>query len=759
MNEWDKVRKICDIEYQKYEKSAEVPRNIFLERTNIPFDDIKDIIQSKLLVELDKGQYRSIFLEMLRLLIDHRISLRGDFIVRSFKLRRRQYPRLKFDEDLDFLEKYTTNKIKNGVVSACNVINIKKLTNFQKIAIENIFTTDEPHIISAPTGTGKTLIFLLPVLIRAIENNKKKGTKALIIYPRKALSSDQLEKLLGVIIALEDVSSKDLGRIYIGIDDGSTARRWYKPGDRYSRHEQKFRGIKCPLCAREKHESSLIVNENEKTIKCERCNRKFKNILYTKEEIWNNPADIIITNNYALSQRLMMNESHTIFGRGCEVGPKYIIIDEVHTYKEELGGHMANIIKRLQNVIRYYNPEVNQKFIGCSATIESPEDFGKKIFDSEVIVEEYPQLESKDTTRDEYHFFVLPRQEVATMFLGIQTASIFGHFYRLMNPKNKILMFIDSISECERMKNLLNENEIDRIYMSHITNGDDPTNPFNWGHLFESSEQPLRVDIHHSKVPNRERIEDEIKRGVLDVIISTSTLELGIDIGDVAAVIQYKVPRAFDGYIQRVGRAGRKTGMTVSCCIMANSSYEAFYFANPELLVFPEFKTPVATDNDYINKKHARAAILDYVACNGAATGADWSEFVNAKDVMENIVKIIDEKTNDLKHWLSPIYTNPLEVIYDFRAQLKNALGKEIANKNLVGMVESKKFDEAYLKLKETKRNIEKIEGEIKDLNESFRKKYNSLGWMILKLQQKALNVKTEKRIKNLAIQLAEDVK
>ncbi|RLJ01615.1 MAG: hypothetical protein DRP08_05315 [Candidatus Aenigmatarchaeota archaeon] len=81
----------------------------------------------------------------------------------------------------------------------------------------------------------------------------------------------------------------------------------------------------------------------------------------------------------------------------------------------------------------------------------------------------------------------------------------------------------------------------------------------------------INIKVHHGSLSkeHRESVEKDFKEGIIDKVVSTSSLELGIDVGHVEQVIQYGSPRRVDAFTQRVGRSGhfihRKSRGVIIC--------------------------------------------------------------------------------------------------------------------------------------------------------------------------------------------------
>ena len=158
-------------------------------------------------------------------------------------------------------------------------------------------------VVVTPTASGKTLCYNLPVLQRCLETPE---SRALYLFPTKALSQDQVQELHGLIEAMEvDIKTYTF--------DGDT-----------------------PAAARRTIRSS---------------------------------GHIVVTNPDMLHQGILPH--HTAWIKLFE-NLNYVVIDEVHQYRGVFGSHLANVIRRLRRICRFYGSD--PIFLCSSATVANPEE-------------------------------------------------------------------------------------------------------------------------------------------------------------------------------------------------------------------------------------------------------------------------------------------------------------------------------------------------------------------------------------------------
>lgn len=136
----------------------------------------------------------------------------------------------------------------------------------------------------------------------------------------------------------------------------------------------------------------------------------------------------------------------------------------------------------------------------------------------------------------------------------------------------------------------------------------------------------LRVAEHSAQVPHdkRERIENQFKGEgeQLNVLVCTPTLELGVDIGALDAVLMRNVPPTAANYWQRAGRAGRRHRMAVDVTYAQGTGFDQAYFREPLKLLGGRVEPPrFNLKNEVMICKHVHATVL--TALHGQARGAD----------------------------------------------------------------------------------------------------------------------------------------
>ncbi len=128
--------------------------------------------------------------------------------------------------------------------------------------------------------------------------------------------------------------------------------------------------------------------------------------------------------------------------------------------------------------------------------------------------------------------------------------------------------------------------------------------------------EPVRLkveeDTGYIPIEKRQRLELAFRSGDVDLLVATPTLELGIDIGDLVCIGLMKSPPSPANYAQRVGRAGRETGVSMANAFMFQNAIDRYYFDSPQELVSGEILAPCLNlNNPYIVRRHIHSLILE----------------------------------------------------------------------------------------------------------------------------------------------------
>ena len=234
---------------------------------------------------------------------------------------------------------------------------------------------------------------------------------------------------------------------------------------------------------------------------------------------------------------------------------KYIVIDELHNYRGIFGSHLANVLRRLRRIARFYGAD--PQFILCTATIANPAEMAEKMIEAPVTL-----IDDNGAPRGG-KYFVFYTPPVVNAALGIRrsyvnesrrVASIF-----LKNGLQTIV-FAGSRLITEVLLTYLKEDIETNIQREGLIRG------YRGGYL------PLK----------RREIEKGLRTGEILGVVSTNALELGIDIGTLDVAVLAGYPGTIASTWQRAGRAGRKTGLSAAVLVATSSPLDQFIINNPE---------------------------------------------------------------------------------------------------------------------------------------------------------------------------------
>lgn len=236
--------------------------------------------------------------------------------------------------------------------------------------------------------------------------------------------------------------------------------------------------------------------------------------------------DVLLTTPESLEAILVSRTvDHVRFFSGLQV----VVIDELHSFAgSDRGWHLLAVLERIERIIGR-----KLQRIGLSATIGNPQVVGEWMQGSTDGRGPLRVVEGDAAA-------TAPEPDVTMDYVGSMenAATVISRMHR----GEKRLVFLESRRRAEELAFLLRERDV-QTYVSHSS---------------------LSVD-------ERRRSEQAFAEAQNTVIVATSTLELGIDIGDLDRMIQIDAPRTVSSFLQRLGRTGRRTGGTRNALFLATN--------------------------------------------------------------------------------------------------------------------------------------------------------------------------------------------
>ena len=406
---------------------------------------------------------------------------------------------------------------------------IQQLYSHQAAAFEHSSQGRNVAVVT-PTASGKTLCYNLPVLQRLMNDP---GARALYLFPTKALAEDQLNELQSAVNA---ASNRAGGKTEL--------RAFTYDGD-------------TPQDARR------AIRER---------------------------ASVVLTNPDMLHAGILPH--HTKWAKAFE-NLRYIVIDELHTYRGVYGSHLANLLRRLKRICEFYGS--SPQFICCSATIANPKEHAEALTGVP-----FELVEDNGAPAGE-KFVVFYNPPVVNKALGIRRG--------YLNETRRIAR--ELLERGQQTLVFANSRLATEILLTYLK--DD----------FDSAGYGSVRGYRGGYLPKERReIERKLRDGDIRAVVATNALELGIDIGSLDAVVMAGYPGTIASTWQRAGRAGRRQTSAMAVLVASSAPLDQYIIEHPEYFFDkPPESAHINPDNVEILLNHVKCAAFELPIRDGEKFG------------------------------------------------------------------------------------------------------------------------------------------
>jgi hypothetical protein len=532
------------------------------------------------------------------------------------------------------------------------------LADFQEEAAQYLLEArgDNGLIVTAGTGSGKTMAFYLPALLRVAEavQTGPGWTKALAIYPRTELLKDQFAETYRMARRLDAVMAAPRRGLTMGAYFGSTpgradrddiARRGWRP----RQDNSVCPWLPCPRCGGDLLWRAEDIEASLERLTCAspRCEVQITDseIVLTRASLAKTPPDLLFTTTEMLNQRLSDLTARRLFGVGQPSGrkPLFALLDEVHTYTGVSGAQAALTLRRWRHAVAA--PVI---YAGLSATLrEAPQFFADLTgLDLSRVKEATPQAMVEEGAEYQVLLRGDPASQTSLLSTSIQSLMLLA---RLLDPQgvspsegafgSRLFAFTDNLDVINRLFDSLRDAEGLDIF-GRPRAGAAPLAALRMrpqdlpeqirrerdGQVWRAVETIGRR-LDRPLLVGRTTSEDSGVLADADVVVATASLEVGYNDSRVGAVLQHKAPKDAASFLQRRGRAGRARGMRpLTLTVLSDYGRDRVAFEAYEHLFEPSLppqRLPI--DNDYVLRMQATFAMFDWIATETSATrGWAW---------------------------------------------------------------------------------------------------------------------------------------
>jgi len=290
-------------------------------------------------------------------------------------------------------------------------------------------------------------------------------------------------------------------------------------------------------------------------------------------------ANLVLSNPDMLHTGILPNHGlrhWQFFFRHLEL----VVIDEIHGYRGVFGSHVANVIRRLRRICRLYAGR-EPVFVCCSATIGNPAELAERLTG---LPQQAVAADGAPRSERTFIFWNPPadptdgRKPGALEEGGALLREAVAHGVRT-------IAFVPSRMSAERLAR-----QAGSIGVAA------PVSAYRSGYLPEE----------------RRQLERDLSSGALQAVVSTTALELGIDVGGLDLCLLCGYPGSVAATWQRAGRAGRRDVPSLTVLLADNSPTDQYIANHPEFFFgSPAERAVINPENPLVIKAHLAAAAAE----------------------------------------------------------------------------------------------------------------------------------------------------
>ena len=399
---------------------------------------------------------------------------------------------------------------------------VVQLYSHQVAALESA-RAKKDFVVVTGTASGKTLCYNLPIFESCLADPE---ARALYLFPTKALAQDQLKGLLELIHDSGDATRVE-SHLRPGVYDGDT-----------------------PTAQRRR-------------IRAE--------------------ANLVLTNPDMLHASLL--PYHPKWARVLSE-LRYVVVDEVHTYRGILGANVACVLRRLQRVCQHYG--ANPVFLAASATIANPGELTSRLIGRDVEV-----IDNDGAPRGRKHFVLWNPTPLGKDQLA-----------RRSSTDDAVWLMADALEEGAQALAFTRTRQAAELIHRYVQ--DD----------LRERKSPFADSVRAYRggyLPNeRRQIEQDLFSGNLRGVAATNALEMGVDIGSLDAAILVNYPGTIASCWQQAGRSGRRNDESLAVLVAGNDPIDQFLLRHPRYFFAQSPENAVVDPhNPYVLANHLRAAAFE----------------------------------------------------------------------------------------------------------------------------------------------------